>query len=175
MAKEEANEEAEAPADGGKKKLIILIVVLLLLVALSVGGTIVALKMFSGAEDEMLEAELIEEEVEEDMSQSPAIYYPLKPPIIVNFESRGRQRFLQAELTLMMRDENVVQTIEIHMPMIRNALVLMFSGQVYEDVQTAEGKDQLREQALEEIQKLMEQEIGKPGIEQVLFTNFVMQ
>jgi flagellar FliL protein len=61
------------------------------------------------------------------------------------------------------------------MPMIRNALVLQFGGQVYADLQTAEGKELLRQQALENIQNLLQQEIGKPGVEQVLFTNFVMQ
>jgi flagellar FliL protein len=33
----------------------------------------------------------------------------------------------------------------------------------------------LRQLALEELRKRLEAEIGKPGIEQVLFTSFVMQ
>lgn len=177
MADEDENSEAAAaPKGGGKKKLIILGSILLTLIILSIVGTIVALNMFSGAEDEMLEAELVEEKAPEaQQARKPAVYYPLKPPIIVNFQARGRQRFLQADITLMMRDEMVVQAIETHMPMLRNALVLLFSGQVYEDLQTAEGKERLREESLAELQRLLQQEIGKPGVEQVLFTNFVMQ
>ncbi|MFT6202333.1 MAG: flagellar FliL protein, partial [Candidatus Endobugula sp.] len=34
-----------------------------------------------------------------------AIYFPLKPAIVVNFQARGRQRFLQANVTLMTRDD----------------------------------------------------------------------
>jgi len=104
-----------------------------------------------------------------------AIYFPLKPAIIVNFQARGRQRFLQADVTLMMRDDEVVEAIETHMPMIRNALVLKFSSQTYADMQTEQGRERLRQESLEELQKIMLQEIDKTGIEKLLFTSFVMQ
>src|SRR5690606_26831659 len=111
----------------------------------------------------------------DESAKKPAIYYPLQPVFIVNFESQGRQRFLQAELNLMLRDEAVIAALELHMPAIRNSLVMLFSGQTYEDLQTAEGKELLRQQALLNVQEVLEKEIGKPGVEQVLFTNFVMQ
>lgn len=171
---EEENQEA-APESGGKKKIIILAVVGILLIGLSVGGTLMALKMLAPPpEPELAEGQEGADEPEEPVKQ-PAIYYPLKPAIIVNFEARGRQRYLQADLTLMARDELVIEAVELHMPMIRNALVLLFGGQLYEELQTAEGKELLRQQALESVQMLLEQEIGEPGVEQVLFTNFVMQ
>ncbi|GAB1258081.1 flagellar basal body-associated protein FliL [Aurantivibrio plasticivorans] len=178
MADEDDTEdtgEGEEGSGGGKKKLSILAAIILVLIIISVVGTLFALDMFTGAEDEMVEAEMIEEVPEEDQGPKPAIYFPLKPPIIVNFQARGRQRFLQAELTLMTRDETVISAIETHMPAIRNALVLLFGGQVYEDLQTHEGKEKLQEAAREEIQALLEKEIGDAGIEQVLFTSFVMQ
>ncbi len=175
---EEENQEA-APESGGKKKIIILAVVALVLIALSVGGTLMALKMLAPTpESTAVDGEEGEvgavKEAAEPVKQS-AIYYPLKPAIIVNFEARGRQRYLQADLTLMARDEMVIEAVELHMPMIRNALVLLFGGQLYEELQTAEGKELLRQQALESVQMLLEQEIAQPGVEQVLFTNFVMQ
>lgn len=169
--------EAINPA-GGKKKIIVLAVLGVVLIALSVGGTLLALK-FLGPETAFLaEASTsVDNAAAEEAApvRKSAIYYPLKPPIIVNFQARGRQRFLQAELTLMARDNDAVEAIELHMPMIRNALVLLFGGQIYEELQTAEGKEILRQEALSSVQGLLEREIGKPGIEQVLFTNFVMQ
>ncbi len=172
---DDENTEGEGEGGGSKKKLIILGAIFLVLVIASVVGTIMALDMFSGAEDEMVESEMIDTEIEVDDTPKPAIYYPLKPPLIVNFQARGRQRFLQAELTLLVRDEAVVQAIETHMPMIRNSMVMLFSGQTYEDLQTPDGKDILRQQALDEVQRVLEEETGEPGVEQVLFTNFVMQ
>ena len=176
--KSDNDEEGTTEPSSGKKKLIILAVVAIVLVGLSIGGTLMALKVLSpepvateienGGEDAGEESEI-------EVVKESAIYYPLKPAIIVNFPVRGRQRYLQAELTLMTRETDVIEAIELHMPMIRNALVLQFGGQVYADLQTAEGKELLRQQALEKIQNILQQEIDKPGIEQVLFTNFVMQ
>ncbi|MDN3639864.1 flagellar basal body-associated FliL family protein [Simiduia curdlanivorans] len=177
MAKPNETPEVENAPEGagGKKKLIILIVLGMVLVGISVGGTLFALKMFSG-EEAAVAAEGDEEgEATAPVVKLPAVYFPLKPAIIVNFQSRGRQRFLQAEVTLKIREPDVVAAVELHMPMIRNALVMLLGGQVYEDLQTHEGKELLRQQALAEIQRLIEIEIGKPGVEQVLFTNFVMQ
>ena len=177
MAEENEQAEASEEGGGGKKKLIVMIVIGLVLVGVSIGGTLVALKFLAPepAPAEMAEGEAEGEGEPVEEARQPAIYYPMKPPIIVNFQARGRQRFLQAELTLMARENEVIEAIELHMPMIRNALVLLFGGQIYEELQTAEGKELLRQEALTEVQRLLEQEIGKPGIEQVLFTNFVMQ
>jgi flagellar FliL protein len=173
MADADTIEEKNAPAKlAGKKRLILLALLLVGLVGLSVGATVLALKFLSPPSAD------VQPEISEDAPPplpQPAIYYPLKPPIIVNFMVRGRQRFLQAELTLMTRDETVISTIELHQSMIRNALILLIGGQVYEELQTAEGKELLRQQCLQEIQRILQQEISKPGIDQVLFTNFVMQ
>ena len=179
MADDENQEDGE---EGGldtatKKKLIILGGVCLVLIVVSIAGTMVALNMFSGAEEEMISVELPDEDggTSAEASKGPAIYYPLKPAIIVNFQARGRQRFLQAELTLLVRDESVIQAVENHMPMIRNSLVMLFGGQTYEELQTAEGKEKLQEEAVAQLQALLKQETGQPGVEKVLFTNFVMQ
>jgi flagellar FliL protein len=178
----EQNEDDEAAngtdKDGtkvGKKRLILLIGGGLLIIGLSVGGTLAVVTMI-GPELAAVESESSSEEteaVEEPIKQ--ATYFPIKPPIIVTFDARGRQRYLQAEVTLLIRDTSLIAVIELHMPMIRNALNFIIGGQLYEEVQTAEGKELMRLQCLQELQKLIEQETGQPGIEQVLFTNMVMQ
>lgn len=163
---------------GGKKKMILLVVIGLLLVGLSVGGTLVALKFLGGepsAEDQAAADAAAAEQAAQEVRQQPAIYYPLKPTIIVNFNARGKQRFLQADVSLMVREDSVVAAIEEHSTMLQHSLLMLFSGQDYTELQTAEGKELLRQMALTEVQGLLQQEIGKPGVEQVLFTNFVMQ
>jgi len=171
---EQTTEEqaAEGEAKGGKKKLILLIVIGLLLIGASVGGTITVLKMMQ-PEPVPAEGEMAEDEVEPP--PKPAIYYPLKPEYILNIDARGRRRFLRLDLTVMIRDEDVVAAIELHRPTVDHTINLIAGGQIFEEVQTAEGKELLRLQLLQELQTLFNKEIGKPGIEQVLFTNFVMQ
>lgn len=162
-------------AKNSRKKLVMLAALILAVIAVSVGGTLALVKAFGTPPPAAEAVDTNTAEGANAVGKQPAIYYPLQPVFIVNFESRGRQRFLQAELNLMVRDEAVIPALELHMPAIRNSLVMLFSGQVYEDLQTAEGKELLRQQALLKVQEVLNQEIGKPGIEQVLFTNFVMQ
>lgn len=179
---QDENNEEEKPK-GSKKKIILFALLVLLLIGISVGGTLVAVKMLTPEPPVELDEEgnpidtdaAAAEEVEAEKPKLPAIYFPLKPPLIVNYEARGRQRFLQAEITVMAREDDVIEAIELHMPMIRNSLILLFSGQLYEELQTDEGRELLRQSALVELQSIMEKEIGKPGVEKVLFTNLVMQ
>jgi len=174
------DENEEEKPKKSKKKLFIFIGLGVFLIGLSVGGTLLAVKWLSPEpEPEVVldeEGNPIDPEAEiEEVVKAPAIYYPLKPPLIVNYQARGRQRFLQAEISLMSRDSEVISAVELHMPKIRNSLILLFSGQVYEEMQTDEGKEILRHDVLTELQNIMQEEIGKTGIEKVLFTNLVMQ
>jgi flagellar FliL protein len=173
MAENIQDEESsdKAGSSGGKKKLIILIAIGALLITISVGGTLYFLGFFNAEEasgEDVVPGEITE-------MKEPAIYYPLKPPFIVNYQSRGRQRFLQVSVTVMAREQDAIDAIQMHMPLIKNRLVMLFSGEVYEELHTDEGRELLRQKTLMAIQTILQQEIGKPGIEQVLFENFVMQ
>ncbi len=164
-------ENQEASSGGGGKKMILMIIIGIILIGASVGGTIAVMSMFKEEPPPVQDAAV----EPTPAAKKQAIYYPLKPEILVNYEAKGRQRFMQAEITLLVREQDVIGAIELHMPMIRNALVMLMGGQTYEEIQSAEGKEYMRIQCLEELQRIMEKEIGKPGIEQVLFTNLVMQ
>lgn len=171
------NEPEEDSGDNEKKqnrkKIILLAVLGLCVVMASVGGTLLVINLLSPPPVTQMNADTADTEVKP--GHDPAIYYPLKPAIIVTYNARGRQRYVQAELTLMFRDQSLVPVIEMHMPMIRHELMMIIGGQDYDELQTAEGKELTRLQCLAKIQAVLEQEIGKPGIEQVLFVGFVMQ
>lgn len=111
---------------------------------------------------------------EEDVIQ-PAIYLPVDPAFVVNFAAQGKARFLQVTVEVMTRDPHMPDQIKLHMPVIRNNLMLLFSSQSYDGVSTLEGKEALREEALEVVQQILEEETGDPGVEAVYFTSFVMQ
>jgi len=75
----------------------------------------------------------------------------------------------------MTYDQEVVAAIEQHMPVIRNNLVFLLSAASYDQINTLEGKQKLRADALAEIQKILKDKIGRPGVEEVYFTSIVMQ
>jgi flagellar FliL protein len=190
-------DDAAAEAKKKKKKLFMFIGLGLLLVLISVGATFfVVSKMMASKQASGDEAGASESSEAAESTALPAIYYPLKPSFTVNYDVNGRQRFLQAELTLMYRDPELLKTLELHMPAVRNGLVLLLSSQVFDELQTAEGKEKLRAAALQAVQDIIGKESAaaaekakekdgdkdkakekKPAsnIEQVLFTQFVMQ
>lgn len=161
---------AEAQADKRKKRLIYGAVGAGVLV-LVLGGLLIWLLLHE-PDPQIQEAQAAQNPEAVDQR---AIYYPLGQNFTMNYDVRGRQRYLQVQVTLMLRDNAAVQSIEIHQPSIRNNLVALFSGQVFEDLQTPEGRELLRQDALRSVQSVLEQEIGRPAVEQVLFTHFVMQ
>jgi len=112
---------------------------------------------------------------EGDAAQQPAIYLPIDPAFVVNFASQGKARFLQVTVEVMTREPAVPEHVKLHMPVIRNNLMLLFSNQTYDTVSTLEGKEALREEALTVVQEILENETGDPGVEAVYFTSFVMQ
>jgi flagellar FliL protein len=52
---------------------------------------------------------------------------------------------------------------------------MLFGGTDSGDLRTREGKEKLRADVLAELQKILTDETGEPGVEQVFFTSFVMQ
>ena len=180
MAKENKDQQVEqSPAAGkpisGSTKVIILIIAGILVLAASIGATLFALGVFDSAGVDLEELEGAAAKPMIDNRPKPAMYFPIKPAFLVNFSSRGRQRYMQAEVTVLTREPEVFNAMQTHMPLIKNRLVMLFGGEIYDELQTNDGKELLRHKALAALQQVMQEEIGKPGIEEVLFTNFVMQ
>ncbi len=175
------NAEADVDAKNKKKKLFLMIGIAVALIAISVGGTVAALKILSPA------APPAAEEEHAESTLAPAIYFEMTPNFTINFNVNGRQRYLQAAITLMYRDPTLEQFLKLHMPAIRNGLVMLLSAKSFDELQTNEGKEILRAEALEIIQSQLKkeqdalaasgksEEVPTANVEQVLFTNFVMQ
>lgn len=180
MAKKEEKTPAAADAEGkpagkSKLKLIILIVVgLLLVMGLSVGGAVFFLHK-SEKKDEAKTEEHAVAEGEAKPGKQVAVYEVLAPAFVVNFNYKGRQRYMQVSVALMGRDKAELDALHEHMPVLRNNLVMLFSGQDFEALSTPVGKEMLRQQTTASVQALAQKETGKLAVEQVLFTNIVLQ
>lgn len=169
-----ASPGAPAPAGKGKLKLIILIVVALLLaVGLSVGGTFYFMNKAGSDDDHGDKAAAAESAVPQ---RQAAVYEVLMPAFVVNFSNGGgRQRYMQVSVALMSRDQAALDGLKEHMPLLRNQLVMLFSSQDFASLLTPVGQEMLRQKATAAVQELAQKEVGTLAIEQVLFTNFVLQ
>jgi flagellar FliL protein len=102
-------------------------------------------------------------------------YIPMDPPFVVNFSGSTDIRFLQVAVEAGTHDPAVVERVRAQRPAIRDRLVMLFSNQEPGELDTREGKEKLRGEALSEIRKVMMAQTGTPGVDSVFFTNFVMQ
>lgn len=172
-------EGEEKPASKSKLKLIIIIVVgLLLAIGLSVGGTLFFLGKDDKPKADKEGEEVVAEEGAEDKAAKAkqlALYEPMIPAFITNYNLNGKQRYMQVTVALMARDEKQLEALKVHMPMLRNQLVMLFSSQDFASLMTPVGKEMLRQQATAKVQELAKKETGNLVVEQVLFTNFVLQ
>ncbi|GFM82762.1 flagellar basal body-associated protein FliL [Pseudomonas cichorii] len=163
------SEEVKDPASKGKLKLIIVAVVALLLaVGLSVGATWFIMHKSASAPDPAAVAAAAN-------VKPVAVFEALTPAFVVNFNSNGRQRYMQVSITMLARNAADMEALKVHMPVIRNNLVMLFAAIPFESLATPIGQEMLRQKATASIQEVAQKELGKTVIEQLLFTNFVLQ
>lgn len=116
---------------------------------------------------------IAQEPTEEEESQ---LYIPLAEPLVVNYGGPGRLKYLRAEISIRIGKGSDASVIRHHMPLIRHSLVMLFSRQGEEEVNTQSGREALRQQALAEVNELLAQEEGREDIAvDLLFNNFVVQ
>ncbi|GAA5315908.1 MAG: hypothetical protein AseanaTS_11130 [Candidatus Pelagadaptatus aseana] len=104
-----------------------------------------------------------------------AIYIPIKPAFVVNYGGAGRLKYMKAELSVRVRGTGAANSIRHHMPYIRNNLILLFSRQMEENLDNQEGKELLRQEALQEIHNILIAEDGASDVEDLYFNQLVIQ
>lgn len=165
MADAPETAEEEAPAKS-KKPLIMLIVAVLVAVGASVGGTLY-----------FVQSSTPEVAVEEEVSTEPAkaVYHNMRPPFVVNFITENKSRYLQADITLMSRNESVIEAIIEHSPLVRSQILQYLSDQNFTQLRTDAGKEKTRVELKDLLNDQLLAQAQVSGVESVLLTNFVLQ
>lgn len=115
------------------------------------------------------------EEAEADAEAKRSVQYiPLKPAFVTNYQA-DKLRYFQADVTLTVRGSATVEAIERHTPYIRHKLVMLFSAQGADALNSVEGKSKLQEDALNQILEVLEEEKEPTDVEGVLFTSFIVE
>ena len=162
------SEPTAAPADAPPRKSKKLLFIILGLVILLAGGGAAAFFMLKPAAEG--------EKAKEEAKHVEPIYVALDPPFVVNFETNGLVRFLQVTVQAMAEDPITAELIKKHDPVIRNGLLMLFSGQSYDTLKSTDGKEKLRQAALAEVRKIVAAQGGKDAVvKNLYFTSFVMQ
>ena len=107
--------------------------------------------------------------------ETPKLYLKLEPPLVVNVDEGDVMRFLQVDAQLQYGQPLAQPIIEKHMPAIRDAMIMLLSGQSVTEIKTPQGKEHLRETTLKAIQQVMTEATGETVVDAVYFTGFVIQ
>jgi len=161
---EQAETAAAAPKKGSNKVVIIMGLAMLAMAGVS-GYLVLNARNAHGAAAEEPKVVLSKQEQ----------YLTMDPPFVVNFKDDQSMRFLQVGVSLMSHDAAALAAAKDADPVIRNALVMLFSSQDYTILSDAAGKQKLQAQALDAVRKIIEKRLGRPGVEALYFTSFVMQ
>lgn len=164
MAKDKAKETAKGDDEPPKKKGKLLLVVGALLVLSGVGG---------GTAWYLVQSD----KAAEQQAQKP------KPPVFVtletftvNLQSDGESdHYLQVGIDLKVADSTVVDMIKLHMPEIRNGVLLLLSSKSGRQLASLEGKQKLSEEIQAQINKPLNAKATSKGVTGVYFTSFVIQ
>ena len=124
----------------------------------------------------LLAAETLKAQESEQEAVEGGIYVPLVRPLVVNYGGPGRLKYLKAEISLRIEGSNEASIVRHHMPLIQHKMVLLFSRQEEQTVNTQEGRETLRLAAREEVNTALAAEEGKEAlVRDLLFSSFVVQ
>jgi flagellar FliL protein len=164
-------EEKASAHSSPSKKLVQFIVIGAVLVLLG-GGAFAGWKFFlakkSSPEDDpgMTETEI----ASESDDTSPGVMYSMNP-FIVNLVGHQGQRYLKTKIELEITHKDEQENIRLRSPQLRDAILLLLSSKSYQDINTPEGKIQLRSELIARINQILQE----GGIRSLYFTEFVVQ
>lgn len=176
---EELELEPVGKKGGGKKKLIIIIVAVLVLLI----GAGVAWFLLAGSSEEPAKTDGTEQTQDKEGKAEPnepneageALYVALPQPFVFNVPGNQRSRLVQISVQVMVRGADNEALAKQHLPLIESVLLSTFSQFTEEQLSTSQGRENLRTAAQQAVRDALTPVAGKPVVERVLFTGFVMQ
>ena len=104
-------------------------------------------------------------------------YFQITPSLVTNYgvAREGKLRYVRADVTVRVSDGGATKSMEYHAPWVRNQLLMLLSRQEEVDLVTPTGRDKIRRVALTDLRAFLKKETGKPCVEDLFFTNFLVQ
>lgn len=141
--KTEAAPAEDAPKPSGKKGLIKLVLIGVIVAGAAGGGYWYwSHKSHDTTEETKTEA------------PKPPVFMPLEA-FTVNLALVENPQFLQTSITLKVAEEKVVEEVKLHMPVVRDRILILMSSRKASDLLTVEGKRKLGEDIVASINEVL--------------------
>uniref|UniRef100_A0A1I7YQR7 PHB domain-containing protein n=1 Tax=Steinernema glaseri TaxID=37863 RepID=A0A1I7YQR7_9BILA len=123
----------------------------------------------------MLPAAAMAEEAKDGEGAPKVSYISLTPPLVGNYALDGgpKLRVYKADVALRVDNDVDAAAVKHHEPLIRNQLVALFTQQSLDGMSNVEAKEHLRQEALKQVQQVLNGEEGRPVVADLLFNNLI--
>lgn len=103
-------------------------------------------------------------------------YVSLGDPMVLNLSTNSRKlTFLQIKADVLVKDDNAKEVVESHIPAIRHQLIVLLSEQSAAAMKTPVKREEIRQQATNEIRGMLNEMANNNDVEEVLFSSFLVQ
>jgi len=163
--KEQEEQKEEQPQ---RKKFPVKLIIIGILALSFIGGGFFVWKngLLSGIFEKPIDTTL--EDVNENQEMGPI--YALDTFIVNLVGGRGKN-YLKAKIELELDDQKTYAIIDKRLPQFRDSILTMLSSKTHEDINTLEGKFQLRA----ELMSTLNQYLHNGKVQNVYFTDFIIQ
>jgi len=100
-------------------------------------------------------------------------YYALKPSFVSNLT--GGPKYIRCDIQLMTEDSADIPKIELHTPALRHGILMLIGGKDGAQLKTREGKEELRQAALESVRTQLQELTGTSIVKDLYFTAYYVK
>jgi flagellar protein FliL len=171
MATTTANQQvaAQPRSPGLIKRTLVIVLIALIAAALAGGGTWFYMSRHETAPAPAAQAQ-------KPAAPAPIPVFFALEPMTVNLQSDdGEQHYLRIGLTLKLNDQQTQEHLTAHMPEIRSRVLLALSNKHPEELAPLDGKRALAKELAALIEQPTEPGGAPAHVDDVLFTEFVVQ
>lgn len=102
-------------------------------------------------------------------------YMELTPPLVVNLANARAAKYARIDIQLSIQTDEDAALVTHHMPRIRDRLISLLAGRDGATMTTAQARDTLRAELLEDLRRTLLAQTGEPAIDALYFTGFIIQ
>ena len=114
---------------------------------------------------------------EEAVDETTVLYAELDPTFVTNVgvADAGRLAYIKTDVALQIRGPTAREAVTHHKPALRSIIIMALSRQDENAISTTEGRETLKREALTQLQAYLVAEEKLPMVDDMLFTNFIVQ
>ena len=109
----------------------------------------------------------------DDEADTEIAYYELKPSFISNLA--GGPKYSRCDIQLMTKRADELAKLALHSPALRHSILMLLAGQDGKHLMSREGKEGLRQEALESVRTRLTELSGEAIVDDLYFTAYYVK